>query len=124
MIWAYASVSGFHHVGHMRGYSYTDAICRFKRMTGHNVLLTAGGHATGNSAIARAQKIAEGDKELINTWRKLQTSDHVTFGANFNYITYNGRTQWNILDYLVIVIKIIFLKSIPKASFKICIGFY
>ncbi len=26
--------------------------------------------------------------------------DKVTFGANFDFITYHGKTQWNILDYL------------------------
>ena len=26
--------------------------------------------------------------------------DNVTFGANFNYITFHGKTEWNILDYL------------------------
>ena len=28
MIFAYPGISGFLHVGHMRGFSYTDAICR------------------------------------------------------------------------------------------------
>ena len=27
-------------------------------------------------------------------------SDHIAFGANFDYITYHGKTQWPILDYL------------------------
>ena len=27
MIFAYPGISGFLHVGHMRGFSYTDAIC-------------------------------------------------------------------------------------------------
>lgn len=27
-------------------------------------------------------------------------SDWVSFGANFDFITYHGKTQWNILDYL------------------------
>ena len=31
---------------------------------------------------------------------KGQVSDNVTFGANFDYITYHGKTEWNILDYL------------------------
>ncbi len=31
---------------------------------------------------------------------KYQPSDKVTFGANFDYITYHGKTQWNILDFL------------------------
>jgi len=71
LIWAYLTVSGFHHVGHMRGYSYADAICRYKRMRGFNVLLTAGGHASGNSAVAKAKKVAEGDVATINDYKEM-----------------------------------------------------
>ncbi|MBN1464567.1 hypothetical protein JXA02_02315 [candidate division KSB1 bacterium] len=28
------------------------------------------------------------------------TLDNISFGANFDYITYHGRTRWNILDFL------------------------
>jgi hypothetical protein len=31
---------------------------------------------------------------------KTDLSDNVSFGANFNYITYHGKTHWNILEYL------------------------
>jgi len=31
---------------------------------------------------------------------KAKVGDNVTFGANFDYITYHGKTKWNILDYL------------------------
>ena len=31
---------------------------------------------------------------------KADVSDNVSFGANFDYITYHGKTQWNILEYL------------------------
>ena len=71
LIWAYLTVSGFHHVGHMRGYSYADAICRYKRMRGFNVLLTAGGHASGNSAVAKAKKVSEGDVATINDYKEM-----------------------------------------------------
>ena len=27
-------------------------------------------------------------------------SDHVSFGANFNYITYHGKKEWNVLEFL------------------------
>ncbi|MCK4669584.1 MAG: leucine--tRNA ligase [Nanoarchaeota archaeon] len=70
MIWAYTTVSGFLHTGHMRGYSYTDMICRYKRMNGYNVLLPAGGHATGNGAIAKAQKIKEKNEKWIEEFRE------------------------------------------------------
>lgn len=31
---------------------------------------------------------------------KADLADNVTFAANFNYITYHGKTQWDILDFL------------------------
>ncbi len=76
IIWAYLTVSGFHHVGHMRGFSYADAIARYKRMNGFNVLLTAGGHASGNSAVAKAKKVYEKDMETINYYRRMGLTDN------------------------------------------------
>lgn len=70
LIWAYLTVSGFHHVGHMRGYSYADAICRYKRMQGFNVLLAAGGHASGNGAVSKALKVKEKDKDTIDYYKE------------------------------------------------------
>ena len=75
IIWAYATVSGFQHTGHMRGYSYADAVSRYKRMTGHNVLLCAGGHATGNGAIAKAAKIANKDPVWVQDLKERGLSD-------------------------------------------------
>jgi len=69
LIWAYLTVSGFHHVGHMRGYSYADAVCRFKRMQGYNVLLSAGGHASGNGAVSKALKVKENDSDTIDYYK-------------------------------------------------------
>jgi leucyl-tRNA synthetase len=71
LIWAYLTVSGFHHVGHMRGFSYADFVCRFKRSCGYNVLLTAGGHASGNSAVAKAKKINEKDAQTIEYYSQM-----------------------------------------------------
>ena len=31
---------------------------------------------------------------------KSDISNHITFAANFDYITYHGKTEWNILDFL------------------------
>ncbi len=61
MIFAYPGVSGYLHVGHMRGFSYTDAICRYERLQGKEVLFPVGTHASGNQAIAFAQKVAKKD---------------------------------------------------------------
>ncbi|MDR1690640.1 MAG: leucine--tRNA ligase [Candidatus Methanoplasma sp.] len=66
MIFAYPGVTGFLHVGHLRGYTYTDAIGRYKRMTGYNVLFPVGTHATGNGAITLASKVANNDLDFID----------------------------------------------------------
>jgi len=65
MIFAYPGVSGYLHVGHMRGYTYTDVITRYKKMKGFNVLFPVGTHATGNIAYAFLKKIKENNKEWI-----------------------------------------------------------
>ncbi|MDR3282322.1 MAG: leucine--tRNA ligase [Candidatus Methanoplasma sp.] len=65
IIFAYPGVTGFLHVGHLRGYTYADAIGRYKRMTGHNVLFPVGTHATGNGAISLAARVAKNDEDLI-----------------------------------------------------------
>ncbi len=65
MIFAYPGISGYLHVGHMRGFSYTDIITRYKRMQGYNVLFPVGTHASGNQAIAFAKKVKENNSEWI-----------------------------------------------------------
>ena len=65
MIFAYPGVTGYLHVGHMRGYTFSDAVVRYKMMTGHNVLFPMGTHATGNGAIVFARKIERGDPATI-----------------------------------------------------------
>ncbi len=65
MIFAYPGISGYLHIGHMRGYTYTDMICRYKRMQGYNVLFPVGTHASGNMAFAFLRKIKENNSEWI-----------------------------------------------------------
>ena len=65
MIFAYPGVTGYLHVGHMRGYTVSDAIVRYKLMTGHNVLFPVGTHATGNGAISFARRVERRDPATI-----------------------------------------------------------
>ncbi|MGD0056491.1 MAG: leucine--tRNA ligase [Methanomassiliicoccales archaeon] len=65
MIFAYPGVTGYLHVGHMRGYTYVDAITRYVRMTGYNVLFPVGTHATGNGAISLANRIRARDPGTV-----------------------------------------------------------
>lgn len=66
MIFAYPGISGYQHVGHMRGFSYTDMVCRYKKMKGFNVLFPVGTHASGNQAIAFANKVKKKDKNWVD----------------------------------------------------------
>ncbi|MDD1769389.1 MAG: leucine--tRNA ligase, partial [Methanomassiliicoccales archaeon] len=66
MIFAYPGVTGYLHVGHMRGFSYVDAITRYLRMIGYNVLFPVGTHATGNGAISLANRISARDPGTID----------------------------------------------------------
>ncbi len=62
---AYPNPTGFMHIGHMRGYSYTDFIARKKKMEGHNVFFPGGIHATGNNLLSISQKVKDGNKGKI-----------------------------------------------------------
>ncbi|MBI2102331.1 leucine--tRNA ligase [Candidatus Woesearchaeota archaeon] len=70
MIFAYPGISGFLHVGHMRGFSYTDAICRYERLKGKEVLFPVGTHASGNQAIAFANKVKKKDTAWLEYLRR------------------------------------------------------
>ncbi len=59
---AYPGISGYLHVGHMRGFTYADVLTRYKRMTGHNVIFPAGFHASGIPAVAFAKEVERGEK--------------------------------------------------------------
>lgn len=66
LIFAYPGLTGYLHVGHLRGYTYTDALGRYKRAEGYNVLFPVGTHATGNGAISLASKIARKDPKTVD----------------------------------------------------------
>jgi len=75
IVFAYPGVTGYLHVGHMRGYTYADAIGRYKRMTGHNVLFPVGTHATGNGAISLSKRISNNDEDMINYLKRNGCTD-------------------------------------------------
>ena len=63
---AYPGVSGYLHVGHMRGFTYCDIIARYKRMIGYDVLFPAGFHASGIPSIGFAKKVERNDPTTIS----------------------------------------------------------
>ncbi len=70
LIFAYPGISGFLHLGHMRCYSYTDIIARYKRMDGYNVLFPTGTHPTGNQAISLSKQLEEGNQKKIDYMKR------------------------------------------------------
>jgi len=72
---AYPGVSGYLHVGHMRGFTYCDIISRYKRMTGYDVLFPAGFHASGIPSVGFAKKVERKDKETIELLKKNGCTD-------------------------------------------------
>ncbi len=75
LIFAYPGISGYLHVGHMRGYSYCDAIARYHRQLGEAVLFPAGFHASGIPAVSFARKVERGDEGTLATLRAEGTDE-------------------------------------------------
>ncbi|MGB9635884.1 MAG: leucine--tRNA ligase [Thermoplasmata archaeon] len=71
LIFAYPGASGVLHAGHMRGYTYSDIITRWKRMEGYDVLFPAGVHASGIPAVSFAKKLENKDALTISQLKEL-----------------------------------------------------
>ncbi|MDH7517028.1 MAG: leucine--tRNA ligase [Candidatus Thermoplasmatota archaeon] len=67
---AYPGVSGYLHVGHMRGFTYCDIIARYKKMTGYDVLFPAGFHASGIPSVGFAKKVERKDPSTIKSLKE------------------------------------------------------
>lgn len=72
---AYPGVSGYLHVGHMRGFTYCDVIARYKRMTGYDVLFPAGFHASGIPSVGFAKKVERHDEDTIKLLKQNGCTD-------------------------------------------------
>ncbi|MEF8847850.1 MAG: leucine--tRNA ligase [Candidatus Thermoplasmatota archaeon] len=72
---AYPGVSGYLHVGHMRGFTYCDTIARFKKMDGYSVLFPAGFHASGIPSIGFAKKVEREDPRTIKMLKDYGVED-------------------------------------------------
>ena len=75
MIFAYPGVTGYLHVGHLRGYTFSDMVVRYKMMTGHATLFPVGTHATGNGAIAFAKRVERRDPTTVEILKANGVSD-------------------------------------------------
>jgi len=61
----YPYVNGYLHMGHLFSSLRVDAIARYKRLKGYNVLYPQGFHATGQPIVAAANRVKDGEKKQI-----------------------------------------------------------
>ncbi|WP_148208693.1 leucine--tRNA ligase [Archaeoglobus profundus] len=66
----YPYLNGNLHVGHCRTFTIGDAIARYKRMCGFNVLFPMGFHVTGTPIIGLAELIKKRDPRTIEVYTK------------------------------------------------------
>jgi leucyl-tRNA synthetase len=66
----YPYLNGNLHAGHTRTFTIGDAIARYKRMCGYNVLFPMGFHVTGTPIIGLAELIAKRDERTIDVYTK------------------------------------------------------
>ncbi|MCA9794577.1 MAG: class I tRNA ligase family protein, partial [Candidatus Eremiobacteraeota bacterium] len=78
----YPSGAGL-HVGHPEGYTATDILARYKRMTGHNVLHPMGWDAFGLPAEQYA--VATGTHPSITTKKNIETFRRQIKALGFSY---------------------------------------
>lgn len=71
----YPYVNGLLHMGHTYTYVRVDALARFKRMCGFNVLFPFAFHATGSPIDTAARKVAEGEPGQINALKLMGFKD-------------------------------------------------
>ena len=72
---AYPGVSGYLHVGHMRGFTYCDIIARYKRMQKYDVIFPAGFHASGIPSVGFAKKVERKDVQTIKSLKEYGLND-------------------------------------------------
>jgi leucyl-tRNA synthetase len=72
---AYPGTSGFLHVGHLRAFAYADALHRYHRMRGEQVLFPFGIHASGIPAVAWSQKVKDREPTTVRQLRDEQVPE-------------------------------------------------
>jgi leucyl-tRNA synthetase len=86
----YPYMSGLLHLGHLITYIVPEAISRFKRMQGYNVLFKYGFHCTGTPIDAAAQKVREGEHKQIEILKQMGIPDNqiADFKVPEHWVTY------------------------------------
>lgn len=67
----YPYVNGLPHIGHLFTIMRVEAMARFKRLQGYNVLFPQGWHCTGSPIVNAAKRIAEGEEKQIQIMKDM-----------------------------------------------------
>lgn len=108
VLYEFFNISGNLHMGHLKGTVPSDALARYKRFCGYNVLFPIGGDAFGlpaenaaiKSGINPADFVANGMEKVINQSRMLGLSfdwDRTICTSDPDYFKW---TQWIFLELL------------------------
>ncbi|MEM5801906.1 MAG: leucine--tRNA ligase [Candidatus Aenigmatarchaeota archaeon] len=84
----YPYLNGSPHIGHCFSFFRADALARFKRMQGYNVLFPQGFHATGEPILGTIERLKKNDINQIETFKLFGATDKdlenfVKYGPEF-----------------------------------------
>jgi len=83
----YPYVNGYLHVGHTYTLMRVEAMARYKRMRGFNVLFPQAWHATGSPIDTAAKRIRDGEEKQINILKQMGFKDE-------EIATFKEPTHW------------------------------
>lgn len=71
----YPYMNAVPHIGHFYTYMRIEALARYKRLKGYNVLFPQAWHCTGSPIVAAARRIEEGEEKQIQSLKEQGFSD-------------------------------------------------
>jgi len=84
----YPYVNGIGHLGHMLSSMRVEAVSRFMRLKGKNVLFAQAFHATGQPIVAAAKRVAEGEQKQIEILKSMGVEDIAPFSDPLHWIEF------------------------------------
>ena len=108
VLYEFFNISGNLHMGHLKGTVPADALARYKRLAGYNVLFPIGGDAFGLPAENAAIKTGINPKDFVAKGMKTVTEQSKLIGLSFDWDrtictsdpAYYKWTQWIFLQLL------------------------
>lgn len=108
MLYEFPNTSGSLHMGHLKGTIPADALARFKRFKGYNVLFPIGGDSFGLPAENAAIKYGINPRDFVKNGIEKIYSDFKKLGLSFDWSRsfctsdedYYKWTQWIFLQFL------------------------